>query len=218
MARCYQLREHDCKVWCVELIAGVADTGASEALRDRWWDEAQLPTNMGGCAVGGNALTCDVNYCHTLLACAPRLSTNVSLLCDVDVATSDMPMFKSLRRAWDRIIDVRDSVAETYAKEFDNRPYHMVDGTLFKDMYHPDRLPRKIDSIADILERPKEHYFMPATAGAHPRPASSAVAQVLACGGAVGCGLSKPNYPVPGVLSLHLCLPGDVGWGAGHLA
>eukprot|EP00966_Prymnesium_polylepis_P297435 6872015-Prymnesium_polylepis.1 len=50
----------------LELITDVS--AATPAQLERWWEESQLPTNMGGLDVGGNEERCKPAYCSAMFS------------------------------------------------------------------------------------------------------------------------------------------------------
>jgi hypothetical protein len=69
-----------------ELVADAA--GQPAALRERAWQQAQLPTSIGGVDVGGHADLCDASYSAAVLACWPRLLAASSLLTEQHMHTA----------------------------------------------------------------------------------------------------------------------------------
>ena len=98
-------------------------------------------------------MLCKPAYCSTLLACLPRLLELCPVLAGVDLcSTSEMPMFKTLQRAYDTLGAVRQQVADRYDGDFDGRPFHTLRRDTHDGHYHPDQLPRQLPAISAVLD------------------------------------------------------------------
>ena len=117
----------------LELITDVS--AATSAQIERWWSEAQLPSQMGGVDVGGCEMRCKPAYCATLLSCLPRLLAGSSALAGHDVSTSDLPMLAALRDSYDSLASTRSAVASTYETEFDGHVYITLRNDKYADFY-----------------------------------------------------------------------------------
>ena len=139
----------------------ITDTSAATpAQLERWWEEQQLPTNMGGADVGGNVGRCEPAYCGCMFACLPRLLQNCPSMRGCDVATHDIPMLSAFRGAYDGLCSTRAEIERTYQEEFVGRVYITLRNATYNDYYHPSQLPRKLSTIAALFD-PKSDLSMP---------------------------------------------------------
>eukprot|EP00962_Isochrysis_galbana_P049215 scaffold20751_cov124-Isochrysis_galbana.AAC.8 len=71
-------------------------------------EEACRPTSMGGMGVGGQADLCAAAYAASVLNCWRRLEATSSVMRGVNMATSDIPMLREARAAYDALRAERD--------------------------------------------------------------------------------------------------------------
>ena len=135
-----------------ELLSDAAASGSTPAQIDIAWARAQLATDIGGSGIGGNAAICDSAYCGTVLACLPRLVENCSVLYDLDLTTADLPFLEAFRSSYEKLCATRLAVATRYEDEFDDITYWTTRLEKFEGHFHPDRLPRKLPTLAQALD------------------------------------------------------------------
>ena len=135
----------------LSLIA--ASEVSSATCVDRWWHEAALPTSMGGVDVGGSDYRAEPASCAAILAVQARLTAPGGAWHGIDVLGSDAPMFVEFRSAYSALAATRDAIATDYADNYDDLPCYTLRGGMYKDMFHPKKLPQALPSIAECFDR-----------------------------------------------------------------
>ena len=122
--------------------------------RTRWEFEQPLPTSMGGADVGGLAELAGGCFTASVLGCAAEL-LHLPAYSGVDVERASTGLFGQMRSAYELILKAHSDIVRTY-KDFDRHPYFTLRGGKLAGYYRPQKLPRTLPSIADVLDSESE--------------------------------------------------------------
>ena len=128
---------------------------------DRFFQEAMLPTNMGGVSVGGAERRSSPIYAAAVLRRAPTLARTCSLLAGKSPeAVVQLPQFKEALNGYEAIRKLRDDVGKRY-DALDKCVDHTTRGGK-RSAYHPRGLPTALPTVSDMYD-PKSKSRIPST-------------------------------------------------------
>jgi len=150
-------------------------TGASaspEARRELAWQQARLPTNVGGCGVYDAHALRGAAYAASVLKNWPTLQRISPALRNVDFATSDLLSLAAARSEYEALRAERDRVAQVY-EAYDAYDYHTIHGEKLERFR-----PHSLTPAARIPE--PAHLFVPnADDEIKPPPSQKALSSVV---------------------------------------
>ena len=123
---------------------------SSEIDQQCWVYEQPLPTTMGGSDVGGSEQHCGTCFASSMMACAERLRA-MPAYDGLDVLKMEAGMFACMKHEYKAVCDEHQRITKIY-KTFDKHPYYTVRGGKLKGYFRPDKLPRVLPDLADVMD------------------------------------------------------------------